>query len=150
MLPVRPPIAALRAAGLRVTEPRLVVLAVLAAAPHADVEQLHRLAVARLGTLSKQAVYDILGAFCAVGLAQRVQPAGGPARFEARVGDNHHHIVCRGCGAVADVDCVTGRAPCLEPSARHGFDVEEADITFWGRCAACRATPEPVPHPSAS
>jgi len=91
----------------------------------------------RLGAVSTQGIYDALGALVGAGLARQIEPAGSPALYEARAGDNHHHLVCRGCGAVVDVDCVVGPAPCLEPSDRLGFVIDEAEITFWGRCSDC-------------
>jgi Fe2+ or Zn2+ uptake regulation protein len=129
----------LRRAGLRVTAPRLAVLtAVLGEGQHRDAEAIADTARKRLGTLSTQAVYDNLHILEEVGLIRRIQPAGHPARFEARVGDNHHHIVCRRCGLTADVDCAVGAAPCLEPSANHGFIVQEAEVIFWGLCPQCQ------------
>jgi Fur family transcriptional regulator, stress-responsive regulator len=131
----------LRAASLRVTASRLGVLATLGADAHLPVDVIVRGARERLGSLSVQAVYDILDVFLAAGIVRRIEPAGSPARFELRVGDNHHHLVCRSCGTVRDVDCVIGTAPCLEPADDHGFAVDEAEVTFWGVCAACRADP---------
>jgi Fur family ferric uptake transcriptional regulator len=129
----------LRSAGLRVTAPRLAVLtAVLGEGQHRDAEAISLAARERLGTLSTQAVYDNLHILEQAGLIRRIQPSGHPARFEARVGDNHHHIVCRGCGVMADVDCTVGAAPCLEPSADHGFVVDEAEVIFWGVCPQCQ------------
>lgn len=128
----------LRSRGLRVTRPRLAVLDVLSAGGHLDVDEIIRLVRRRIDSVSTQAVYDVLGALSRAGLARRIEPAGGPARFEARVGDNHHHVVCRGCGAVADVDCAVGEAPCLDPQAAHGFQVDEAEVTFWGLCPDCQ------------
>lgn len=129
----------LHRAGLRVTAPRLAVLtAVLGEGQHRDVEAIADAARKQLGALSTQAVYDNLRILETAGLVRRIQPSGHPARYEARVGDNHHHIVCRRCGATADVDCIVGAAPCLEPSADHGFVVEEAEIIFWGLCPQCR------------
>ena len=129
----------LRQAGLRVTAPRLAVLtAVLGEGQHWDVEAIADAARKQLGTLSTQAVYDNLRILEEVGLVRRIQPSGHPGRYEARVGDNHHHIVCRRCGLTADVDCVVGVAPCLQPSTDHGFTVEEAEVTFWGLCPQCR------------
>src|SRR6185369_12087369 len=119
----------LRAHGLRVTRPRLAVLEVLTEGGHLEVEDIARKARARLDSVSTQAVYDVLGAPSRAGLARRIEPAGSPARYERRSGDNHHHVVCRGCGATADVDCAVGSAPCLEPSASHGFVVDEAEVT---------------------
>ncbi len=146
----------LRARGLRVTRPRLAVLEILEASRgqaqgHLDVDQIAARVRARLETVSTQAVYDVLGALSRAGLARRIEPAGSPARYESRVGDNHHHIVCRGCGEIADVDCTVGEAPCLEPSQAHGFVLDEAEVTFWGLCPACQqrraedVTPEGVP-----
>ncbi|MEU4427028.1 Fur family transcriptional regulator [Actinoplanes sp. NPDC024001] len=129
----------LRNHGLRVTRPRLAVLEVLTAGGHLEVDDIARQVRARLDSVSTQAVYDVLGALSRAGLARRIEPAGSPARFEARVGDNHHHIVCRGCGEIADVDCATGEPPCLIPSNDHGFTLDEAEVTFWGLCPACQA-----------
>ena len=128
----------LRAAGLRVTRPRLALLAVLDSAPHATVDELADAVRREVGRVSTQAVYDALEAFVAAGLARHVEPAGSPARFESRVGDNHHHVVCRSCGATSDVDCAVGRRPCLTPKDTHGFVVDEAEVTYWGLCPLCR------------
>ena len=128
----------LRDAGLRVTRPRLAVLDALAGHPHADADTLVTVARAVHPTLSPQAVYGVLKALVAVGLARRVEPAGAPALYEVRVGDNHHHLVCRSCGAVADVDCTVGAAPCLSPSDPSGFVVDEAEVVFWGLCTDCQ------------
>jgi Fe2+ or Zn2+ uptake regulation protein len=129
----------LRQAGMRVTAPRLAVLAAVGAeGQHPDAETIAVAARSRLGALSTQAVYDNLHALVEAGLIRRIQPAGGPARYETRTGDNHHHIVCRHCGATADVDCATGDAPCLEPSANHGYIVQEAEVIFWGLCPQCQ------------
>lgn len=131
---------ALRDVGLRVTGPRLAVLGALREHPHATVDVIAAAARARSGSVSTQTVYDALRALAAAGLARRIEPAGSPARFEARVGDNHHHLVCRVCGAVADVDCAVGHTPCLIPGDAAGFVVDEADVTFWGLCPACQTT----------
>jgi Fur family ferric uptake transcriptional regulator len=131
----------LRRHRLRVTRPRLAVLEVLAAGGHLEVDEIANRVRARLDSVSTQAVYDVLSALARVGLARRIEPAGSPARYEARTGDNHHHVVCRGCGAIADVDCVVGQAPCLEPSSPAGFVIDEAEVTFWGVCADCQANP---------
>ena len=129
----------LRERGLRVTSPRLAVLrAVSELAGHPDVEQVAAHARGRLGTISIQTVYDSLRALTGAELLRRIEPAGSPARYETRVGDNHHHVVCRHCGAAHDIDCVVGAAPCLEPSELAGFTIDEAEITFWGVCPACR------------
>jgi Fe2+ or Zn2+ uptake regulation protein len=128
----------LRTAGLRVTRPRLAVLEVLAQGGHLEVEEVTRQVRERLDSVSVQAVYDVLGALSRAGLARRIEPAGSPARFEARVGDNHHHVVCRGCGTIEDVDCAVGERPCLAPGSGHDFEIDEAEVTFWGLCPDCR------------
>lgn len=120
------------------TRPRLAVLDVLAAGGHLEVEEIARRVRARLDSVSTQAVYDVLGALSRAGLARRIEPAGSPARYEARAGDNHHHVVCRGCGAIADVDCAVGASPCLQASTDHGFVIDEAEVTYWGLCPACQ------------
>jgi Fur family ferric uptake transcriptional regulator len=143
MLPadqIAAPAEALRAAGLRVTGPRVAVLRALQAHPHADTDTLAEAARAELGTVSTQAVYDVLRALTDAGLARRIEPAGSPARFEVRVGDNHHHVVCRRCGAITDVDCAVGERPCLTPSGAHGFVIDEAEVTYWGLCPDCSTT----------
>jgi Fur family ferric uptake transcriptional regulator len=129
----------LRSAGLRVTRPRLAVLEVLTHGGHLEVDDIARRVRARLDSVSTQGVYDVLAALTRAGLARRIEPAGSPARYEARVGDNHHHIVCRGCGAIEDVDCAVGERPCLQPASNHGFEVDEAEVTFWGLCPECQA-----------
>ena len=128
----------LRSAGLRVTRPRLSVLGVLAQHPHVDVDTIATAARAVHPSISPQAVYGVLKALVGGGIARRIEPAGGPALYELRVGDNHHHLVCRECGTVADVDCVVGAAPCLAPSDAAGFVVDEAEVVFWGLCADCQ------------
>ncbi|MGY1650574.1 Fur family transcriptional regulator [Geodermatophilus sp. SYSU D01119] len=134
----------LRDAGLRVTRPRLAVLDALAGHPHADADTLVTVARAAHPTLSPQAVYGVLKALVAVGMARRVEPAGAPALYEVRVGDNHHHLVCRSCGVVADVDCTVGAAPCLHPSDTSGFVVDEAEVVFWGLCPDCQDAGRPA------
>ncbi len=129
----------LKDVGLRVTAGRLAVLAAVTENPHADAEAIAEAARRRLGSLSTQAVYDNLEALLRANLVRRIEPAGHPARFETRVGDNHHHVVCRTCGVAADVDCVLGAAPCLNPSATHGFLIDEAEVTFWGLCPRCQS-----------
>jgi Fe2+ or Zn2+ uptake regulation protein len=130
----------IRSRGLKATAPRLAVLhAVAELGGHPDVEAIARHARARLGSLSTQAVYDNLYALTAAGLLRRIEPAGSPARYEARVGDNHHHVVCRRCGATQDIDCVVGAAPCLDPSSTGGFTVDQAEVTFWGLCPDCQS-----------
>ena len=138
--PAPEPAARIRAAGLRVTAPRLAVLAALSEGGHQSAEQVIAAARARLGAVSTQAVYDVLNALVTAGLAARIEPAGSPALFELRAGDNHHHVVCRDCGAVADVDCAVGAAPCLDPVTTSGFVVERAEVTYWGQCPECRKT----------
>ena len=128
----------LRDAGLRVTRPRLAVLDALAAHPHADADTLVTVARQVHPTISPQAVYGVLKALVTVGLARRVEPAGAPALYEVRVGDNPPPLVCRSCGVVADVDCTVGAAPCLTPSDTAGFVVDEAEVVFWGLCRECR------------
>ena len=134
----------LRHAGLRITASRLAVLsAVQGIGQHRDAEAIAEVARRHLGTLSTQAVYDNLHVLEEAGLIRRIQPSGHPGRYEARVGDNHHHLVCRRCGLTTDVDCAVGAAPCLEPSAGHGFAVEEAEVIFWGLCPHCRQDNRP-------
>ena len=127
----------LRAAGLRVTRPRLVVMDVVDTNPHADTEAIFSAARRQLPDISRQTVYDVLNALTAVGLTRRIQPAGATARYESRVGDNHHHVVCRSCGVIADVDCAVGEAPCLTASDDLGFDIDEAEVIYWGLCPDC-------------
>ncbi len=133
--------ALLRAAGLRVTRPRAAVLEVLSDHPHASADLLVREVRTRLSSVSTQAVYDVLAAFVTAGIVRRIKPAGLPALFERRTGDNHHHLVCRTCGQVTDVDCAVRQRPCLSPSDDAGYLLEEAEVTFWGRCPTCRAEP---------
>ena len=130
---------ALRTAGLRVTMPRLAMLTWLAGHPHATVDAIAGGVREGFGTVSTQAVYDMLAACAGAGLLRRIEPAGHPARFERRVGDNHHHLVCRRCGRTEDVDCVVGTQPCLAPAADLGYAVDEAEVVFWGVCPACKA-----------
>ncbi|HTL22425.1 MAG TPA: Fur family transcriptional regulator [Mycobacteriales bacterium] len=128
-----------RSAALRVTRPRLAVLSAVHAHPHADTESLIRVVRADLD-VSHQAVYDVLRVLTTAGLVRRIQPPGSVARYEARVGDNHHHVVCRACGAVADVDCAVGEAPCLTASDDAGYTIDEAEVVYWGFCGDCAAT----------
>jgi Fur family transcriptional regulator, stress-responsive regulator len=129
----------LRSRGLRVTRPRLAVLEVLAEGGHLEVDDITRRVRARLVSVSTQAVYDVLGALARAGLARRIEPAGSPARYEARSGDNHHHVVCRSCGTISDIDCTVGSAPCLDPNTAVGYDIDEAEVTFWGLCPMCQS-----------
>ena len=129
----------LRRAGLRVTAARLAILGTVSPGDHLGTDEIARAARDRVGHLTLQAVYEALNALTAAGLLRRIEPAGSPARYESRTGDDHHHLVCRRCGAVADVDCVTGHAPCLEPAGSGGFTIDEAEVTFWGVCPRCQA-----------
>ncbi|MFI7589911.1 Fur family transcriptional regulator [Spongisporangium articulatum] len=135
--------AQLRGASLRVTGPRLAVLSALHEHPHVDTDTVITLVRAGLPTVSHQAVYDVLRALTDAGLVRRIQPAGATARYETRVGDNHHHVVCRSCGTIADVECTVGHAPCLTASDDHGFAVDEAEVVFWGTCPECAASTTP-------
>jgi Fur family ferric uptake transcriptional regulator len=127
-----------RAAGLRVTRPRLAVLGAVHGHPHADTDQIIALTRAELGDVSHQAVYDVLRALTDAGLLRRIQPMGSVARYETRTGDNHHHLVCRTCGAISDVDCAVGDAPCLAAADDGGYAIDEAEVIYWGRCAQCQ------------
>ncbi|MAT61077.1 MAG: transcriptional repressor [Micrococcales bacterium] len=132
------PAAELRGRGLQVTAQRLAVLRTISATPHLTAEAVTGGVRAQIGSVSVQTVYDALATLVEVGLVRRIQPAGSAARFEDRVADNHHHLVCRDCGCVVDVDCVVGAAPCLTASSDHGFDIDEAEVAFWGRCPRCQ------------
>ncbi|MEU4221422.1 Fur family transcriptional regulator [Actinoplanes sp. NPDC026623] len=127
----------LRGAALRVTRPRVAVLSAVHTHPHADTDSIIGAVRRNLPDVSHQAVYNTLHALTAAKLVRRIQPSGSVARYEARVGDNHHHIVCRTCGVIADVDCAVGEAPCLEASDDNGFSIDEAEVVFWGRCPGC-------------
>jgi Fe2+ or Zn2+ uptake regulation protein len=139
----------LRSAGLRITQPRIAVLSAVQQHPHADTETVMGLAREQLGAVSHQAVYDVLRALTDARLVRRIQPPGSLARYEARVGDNHHHVVCRFCGDVADVDCAVGEAPCLTAADDAGYDIDEAEVVYWGRCPACAAASPDSPDPAA-
>ena len=134
------PEQALRDAGLRVTSPRLAVLVVVGDTPHIAAETVATKVRERLGTVSTQAVYDALKVCTAAGLMRRIEPAGSPARYERRTGDNHHHLICRQCGRIEDVDCAIGHAPCLDADDDHGFTIDEAEVNYWGVCPECRAS----------
>lgn len=127
----------LRKHNLRVTRPRLAVLGAVHSSPHASTDAVIDAVRDELGVVSHQAVYDVLRALTSAGLLRRIQPAGSVARYEARVGDNHHHVVCRTCGAIADVDCAVSATPCLTASDDQGFVIDEAEVTYWGTCATC-------------
>lgn len=139
------PAARIRAAGLKVTAPRLAVLEALSghgqAQAHLDAEAVYERVRETLPTTSLQAVYGVLAALAGAGLVRRIEPAGSPALYEGRTGDNHHHLVCTNCRTVVDVDCVVGEPPCLEPSDAGGFAIHTAEVTFWGLCANCRSEP---------
>ena len=138
MVPSTSPTELLRAAGLRVTAPRVIVLRALAARPHASADVIVSAARAELGAVSGQGVYNVLRDCSEAGIVRRIQSAGAPALYELRVRDNHHHVVCRRCRAVRDVDCAGGEAPCLEPAQRLGYEVDEAEVIYWGVCPQCR------------
>jgi Fe2+ or Zn2+ uptake regulation protein len=127
----------LRRAALRVTRPRIAVLKAVHEHPHAETETLIGAARRDIGEVSHQTVYDVLEALTTAGLVRRFQPMGAIARYEARIGDNHHHVVCRTCGAIADVDCAVGHAPCLTAGDDAGYEVEQAEVIYWGRCPQC-------------
>ena len=127
----------LRGAALRVTGPRMAVLTAVYKHPHADTDKIIGVARQDLGGVSHQAVYDVLRALTAAGLVRRIHPPGSVARYELRVGDNHHHVVCRSCGAIADVDCAVGTAPCLTAAEHHGYAIDEAEVVYWGLCPGC-------------
>jgi Fur family transcriptional regulator, stress-responsive regulator len=127
----------LRKASLRVTRPRIAVLAAVHDHPHADTLSIIGVVRERVGEVSVQAVYDVLHTLTDAGLVRRIQPPGSVARYESRTGDNHHHVMCRSCGVIADVDCAVGAAPCLTASEHHGFVIDEAEVVYWGLCSGC-------------
>jgi Fur family ferric uptake transcriptional regulator len=129
--------ALLRQRGLRVTAQRLAVLRAISVEPHATADVVVGTVRAEIGTVSVQAVYDALGTLTEAGLLRRIQPAGSPARYEDRVGDNHHHLICRVCDRMVDVDCAIGDPPCLTAAENHGYDIDEAEVIYWGRCPDC-------------
>jgi Fe2+ or Zn2+ uptake regulation protein len=135
----------LKGASLRVTRPRIAVLETVDGLPHADTDTIIATVRRGLPEVSHQTVYDSLRTLTASGLVRKIQPAGSVARYETRVGDNHHHMVCRSCGTVVDVDCAVGETVCLAPSDDHGFQIDEAEVVYWGLCADCRTTPESIP-----
>ncbi len=132
--------AVLREHGLHVTAQRLAVLQAVFDRPHTTADDIHSAVRAAIGTVSRQAVYDALAALTGTGLLRRIQPAGSPARYENRVGDNHHHLICRTCGRMVDVDCAVGDTPCLTAADDSGYEIDEAEVIYWGRCPACVAT----------
>jgi Fur family transcriptional regulator, stress-responsive regulator len=129
----------LRRHGIQVTAQRLAVLAAVARRPHCTADDTVKAVRAEIGVISRQAVYDTLGVLADKGIIRRIQPAGSPARYEDRTGDNHHHLICRTCGRMADVDCAVGAAPCLTPADDSGFEIDEAEVIYWGRCPECLA-----------
>jgi len=132
------PAQVLRQHGLQVTAQRLAVLRAVASRPHGTADEIEELVRAEIGAVSRQAVYDALGTLSAKGVIRRIQPARSPARYEDRVDDNHHHLVCRSCGTTVDVECAVGSRPCLDASEEHGFIVDEAEVIYWGICPACQ------------
>jgi Fur family ferric uptake transcriptional regulator len=138
MRPTRDPSEFLREHGLQVTAQRLAVLRAVSSRPHGTAEDVEELVRADIGSISRQAVYDALGILTDRGLIRRVQPARSPARYEDRVDDNHHHLVCRSCGRTVDVDCAVGSKPCLDAADDHGFTIDEAEIIYWGTCPDCQ------------
>ena len=135
------PVERLRSRGIQVTAQRLAVLRAVMAQPHVTSDVVAEAVTAEIGSISRQSVYDALGVLTAGGLIRRIQPAGSPARFEARVGDNHHHVICRVCGRTSDVDCAVGFAPCLTAANDKGYEIDEAEVIYWGRCPECVSQP---------
>ncbi|MBB4664253.1 Fur family transcriptional regulator [Conexibacter arvalis] len=136
--PPAPSADLLREHGLHVTVQRLAVLRAVHGRAHATADEVAEVVRSEIGTISRQAVYDVLGALVEKGIVRRIQPSRSPARYEARVDDNHHHLICRGCGRIVDVDCAVGDAPCLHAADDHGYAIDEAEVIYWGRCPACR------------
>ena len=132
---------ALKMAGLQVTAQRLAVYQAVQSTPHAMADDICQAVRSELGVISRQAVYDALNAMSEHGIIRRIQPAGSPARYEHRV-DNHHHLICRECANLIDIDCAVGTAPCLEAQQDHGYKIDEAEVTYWGVCPACQTTPQ--------
>jgi Fur family ferric uptake transcriptional regulator len=133
------PIDLLRQHGVQVTAQRLAVLRAVSDRPHGTADEVAEVVRAEIGSISRQAVYDALGLLADKGLIRRIQPAGSPARYEDRVGDNHHHLICRVCGRTVDVDCAIGDTPCLNAADASGYEIDEAEVVFWGRCPECAA-----------
>lgn len=131
------PAALLRKHGVQVTAQRLAILRAVSARPHCTADAIADFVRADIGAISRQAVYDALGMLAEKGLIRRIQPAGSSARYEDRVGDNHHHLICRACGKTVDVDCAIGKTPCLRADADAGFEIDEAEVIYWGTCPAC-------------
>ena len=135
---VENPAALLHSKGVHVTAQRLAVLSAVSSYPHCTADDVATIARKEIGTISRQAVYDALAVLVEKGLIRRIQPAGSPARYEDRVRDNHHHLICRSCGRMVDADCAVGAAPCLTPADPQGFEIDEAEVIYWGRCSRCR------------
>ena len=141
LMPERTPVEPtelLRQHGVQVTAQRLAVLRAVSGHPHGTADEVAEAVRSEIGAISRQAVYDALGVLVGRGILRRIQPAGSPTRYEHRVGDNHHHLVCRQCGRTVDIDCAVGHAPCLKPVDEHGYEIDEAEVIYWGRCPACR------------
>lgn len=134
--------ALLRHHGLNVTAQRLAVMRAVADGPHSTADDIYNVVRAELGSISRQAVYDAVSTLTERGILRRIQPAGSPARYEDRVGDNHHHLICRTCGRMVDVDCAVGETPCLTAADQAGYEVDEAEVIYWGRCPECQARPD--------
>lgn len=143
--PVAEPADVLRARGIQVTAQRLAVLRAVSAEPHVTADAVAAAVRSDIGAISLQSVYDALNVLVGEGLIRRIQPAGSPARFEDRVGDNHHHLICRICGRVVDVECAAGAAPCLRAADERGYDIDEAEVAYWGRCPDCQQRQEGPP-----
>jgi len=139
------PADVLRRHGVKVTVQRLAVMRAVSARPHVTADDVFEAVGAEIGTISRQAVYDALGMLVDKGLIRRIQPAGSAARFEGRVGDNHHHLICRACNRMADVDCAVGYTPCLTAADSSGYEIDEAEVIYWGRCPECVAAAAPAP-----
>ena len=146
MAPSHDPADFLRQHGLQVTAQRLAVLRAVSSLPHGTTDDVVEAVRGDIGAISRQAVYDALGTLADKGLIRRIQPAGSPARYEDRVGDNHHHLICRTCGRMVDVDCAVGAMPCLTAADDAGFEIDEAEVIYWGRCPACMASAPAQPR----
>ena len=138
----------LRQRGFKVTPQRLAVLRAVAGRPHLTADDVVEVVRADIGTISRRAVYDAVGVLADMGLLRRIQPAGSAARYEDRAGDNHHHLICRACGRMVDVDCAVGAAPCLAAADDAGYEIDEAEVIYWGRCPTCRQTAAAPEHPA--
>ncbi len=135
------PTKQLREHGLQVTAQRIAVMRAVSARPHSTADDVGENVRSEIGTISRQAVYDALGVLVDKGLIRRIQPAGSPALYEDRVGDNHHHVICRSCGKTVDIECTVGDSPCLNAADKSGYQIDEAEVIFWGKCPECAATP---------